>query len=193
MKPQLTTEDFEAAARVLNCEVAAIRAVAQVESADAGFLSDDRVRLLFERHKFHRFTGGRYSAKHPDISNPKPGGYSKGKTLNDVGSEEYARFSRAFKLDPAAAMKSASWGKFQIMGFNHLAAGFQSVGEFVDAMKVSEGEHLMAFVNVIKAWGLADELRELEWLRFAAAYNGPAFRVNRYHTKMAAAYRRFKG
>lgn len=193
MKPQLTTEDFEAAARVLNCEVAAIRAVAEIESAGAGFLSDDRVRILFERHKFHRFTGGRFTANNPQISNSKPGGYSKGKTLDAIGAGEYARFSRAFLLDPLAAMKSASWGKFQCMGFNHLAAGFPTVGDFVDAMKVSESEHLMAFVNVIKAWGLADELRELEWLRFAAAYNGPAFRVNRYHTKMAAAYRRFKG
>ncbi len=186
MKETLTEADFQAAAKELGCEVAAIKAVSEVEAPRGGFLSDGRVRILFERHKFHEFTGGRFSAGHPDISNRKPGGYGA------EGAHQYVRFSKAFRLDPQAAMKSASWGKFQIMGFNHLAAGFSTVDAFVDAMKVSEGEQLKAFVSVIKAWGLAGALRRLDWAGFAGPYNGPQYKKNRYDTKMAAAHRKFK-
>ena len=191
----LTKHDYETAAASLNASVPAIMAVADVESAGAGFLDDGRVRLLFERHKFRKFTGGRFDQTHPQLSNEKPGGYAHDgpDEGRDSGAEEYARFSEAFRLDAVAAMKACSWGKFQIMGYNHLAAGFATVGEFVDAMKVSEGEQLKAFVSVVKAWGLADELRNRQWARFAAAYNGPAYRRNAYDTKMAAAYRKFGG
>jgi hypothetical protein len=43
--------------------------VRAVESAGRGFDADGRPKRLFERHKFHRFTGGRSrparSASHP--------------------------------------------------------------------------------------------------------------------------------
>lgn len=167
-------------------ETAVIKAVAQVESAGDGFLSDGRVKILFERHKFHKYTDGQYDTDHPDISNPKAGGYGAG------GEHQNARFSEAFTLDPEAAMKSASWGKFQIMGFNHKAAGFETVGEFVDALKVSEDEQLKAFVKLIKMWGLSQELKNHDWAGFARQYNGGDYKKNAYDTKLAAAYEKFK-
>lgn len=183
-KPILTEEDFERAAKELNCDVAAIKAVCEVEAPKGGFLDDGRPTILFERHKFHKFTGGRFSAQHPDISSSKPGGYGA------AGAHQWRRFSQAFALDPKAAMKSCSWGKFQIMGFNFKSAGFDTIDAFVDAMKVSEGEQLLAFVNIIKSFALADELKGHQWLRFAAAYNGPNYRINHYDTKLAAAHKK---
>ncbi|MDD4881534.1 MAG: N-acetylmuramidase domain-containing protein [Gallionellaceae bacterium] len=70
---------------------------------------------MYERHYFHRLTNGKYSKKHPDISNSLSGGYGK-------FSAQYGKLERAFNLDPEAALKSASWGRFQIMGNNHQAA-----------------------------------------------------------------------
>lgn len=186
MPKTLTDADIQLAAEQLGIDVASIRAVDEVESRGSGFLPDGRVRILFERHKFHAFTKGQFSAEHPDISNPKAGGYGKG------GEHQYARFSKAFQLDPDAAMRSASWGRYQIMGFNFKAAGFDNVGQFVDAMKVSEGSQLIAFVNVIKSWGLTGELRNKDWAGFARQYNGAAYKKNKYDTKMAAAYEKFK-
>lgn len=183
MSKSLTDKAIQEAATDLGVEPAVIRAVDEVESRGDGF-EDGRVKILFERHKFHQFTRGKYDASHPDISNEEAGGYGRG--------SQYARFSRAFELDPEAAMKSASWGRYQIMGFNFKAAGFNTVGEFVDAMKVSEDEHLKAFVKVIKTWGLAPELRMKDWAAFASQYNGPAYRKNKYDTKMAVAYEKFK-
>ncbi len=169
---------------MLNVPVAAIKAVAEVESSGSGFLSDGRVRILFERHKFALYSEGQYSADYPDLSNRKAGGYSD-------AEGEYERFSRAFQLDDEAAMKSASWGKFQIMGFNHELAGFASVGLFVDAMKVSEREHLLAFVSFVKLTYLARFIKAKDWAGFAAGYNGAQYKRNNYDKKMAAAYERF--
>lgn len=185
MNKSLTDKAIQDAANELGVEPAVIRAVDEIESRGDGFTDDGRVKILFERHKFHQFTHGKYDASHPDISNKEAGGYGSSKS-------QYGRFSRAFELDPEAAMKSASWGRYQIMGFNFKAAGFNSVGEFVDAMKVSEDEHLKAFVKVIKAWGLAPELRVKDWAAFASQYNGSAYKKNKYDTKMAAAYEKFK-
>lgn len=53
-------------------------------------------------------------------------------------------------LDKNAALKATSWGKFQILGSNHLSAGYKDVNEFVSSLSVSEKNHLKAFVNFIK-------------------------------------------
>ncbi len=180
----LVQADFERAATALRCEVAAIRAVCEVEAPRGGFLSDGRVVILFERHWFHRLTKGQYSNLHPDISNPKPGGY--------LGfANEYTRFNRAFALDATAAMLSASWGKFQIMGFNHALCGFATVDAFVDAMKSGEGAQLDAFVAYVRHECLDDELREHRWTAFARRYNGVDYARNKYDTRLANAYAKY--
>lgn len=186
MSKSLTDKALQDAAKILGVELAVIRAVDEVESSGEGFLPDGHVKILFERHKFHQFTKGKYDQSHPNISNEKAGGYGSSKS-------QYGRFSKAFELDKEAAMKSASWGRYQIMGFNYADAGFGSVGSFVDAMKTGEDAQLKAFVNIIRSWGLAPELREHKWASFARQYNGPAYKRNKYDEKLAAAYARFEG
>lgn len=186
MKPLLTEHDFVLAAQALGCEVAAIKAVAEVEAGGVGFHSTGEPKILFERHWFHRLTNGRFSAMAPDISNPKAGGY-KG------GLAEHERLSRAAKLDRNAAPLSASWGKFQIMGFNFKRAGFADLQSFINAMFRSEADHLRAFVSFIKAdLRLVAALQANNFTRFASIYNGPGYAKNKYDHKMYAAYRRMR-
>jgi hypothetical protein len=168
------------AAEQIGCDEAAIRAVIDVESR-GGFLKDKRPKILFERHHFHRHTGGRHSATHDAISRDKAGGY-KG------NAAEYERLSLAIQLDREAALKSASWGAFQIMGSNYKAAGFNNVEEFCRAMCQGEDEHLLAFVSFVKTNRLDDELCRRDWDGFARGYNGPNYRKYRYSEKLAAAY-----
>lgn len=98
---------------------------------------------------------------------------------------------QAQSLDRDAALMSASWGKFQIMGFNFHACGFSSVEEMVEAMGVSEGRQLDAFVNLIldDEWQLDDEMQAFpeEWAcrAFARRYNGKSYEANNYHVKLA--------
>lgn len=185
MKPPITGDDYARAAAALGCEPAALEAVAQVESAGSGFFPDDTPKTLFEGHVFHRLTGGRFSASNPTLSYPK---WTREWYGRDWKDEQY-RLKVARTLDERAALMSASWGRFQIMGFNHGACGFASVEDFVQAMAESEARQLDAFVAFIESRHLADELRDKRWADFARLYNGPGYAANRYDQKMATAYR----
>lgn len=183
-KDRLTDQDYCRATAQLKCEVASIKAVAEQESLGAGFDSQDRPVILFERHLFHHLTGGIYDAAHPNISNRTPGSYGS-------SASQYGRFSEAFGLDPTAAMQSASWGKFQILGNNFAICGYASVNDFVDAMKESEGKQLDAFCVFVLHNNLARFLISHNWAAFADGYNGYGYRKNHYDTKIGAGYVRF--
>lgn len=181
----LSADDYATAAAELGVDVPAIQAVAEVETSGEAFDESGRPRILFERHYFHRRTDGRYAATHPRISNARAGGYGK-------FSAQYGKLEEAYRLAPEAALRAASWGRFQIMGDNFKAAGFASVEAFVLAMTRSEAEHLMAFTRFVKNnKRMLAALRKHDWAAFAAAYNGPGYRKNSYDTKLEAAHRRF--
>lgn len=191
--PLLSETDFEAAAKLLNCDVAAIKAVAAVESSGNGFLSDGRVKILFEGHQFYKFTKGAYAESCPTICYQKwtKAHYTKGANADVRGAGELARLEQAMGLDREAALKSASYGKFQIMGFNYPSCDFQNVEDFYAAMQKSEGDQLKAFCGFIKANGLDKHLRKHNWAEFARGYNGPEYWKNNYDQKLAAAHKKF--
>jgi LysM repeat protein len=183
----LTAADWQRAATALGVDVAAIQAVAEVEAPRTGFLADGRARILFEAHQFSSRTDGAYDRSHPGISSPR-----WNRDLYQGGAAEYTRLEQAMALNGDAALASASWGRFQIMGFNHEAAGYGNVREFVAAMQQGEGRQLDAFVSFIQADpAMHRALRNHDWASFAAAYNGPGYAANQYDTRMAAAYARF--
>lgn len=184
MKPQLTEQDFIDAAKLLNCEVAAVKAVAEVESHQNGFQPTGEPTILFERHIFSKRTNRKFDASHPSISNKKAGGYG-------TVSSQHGRLQLASTLDKTAALMSASWGKFQIMGFNFANAGFNKLQDFINAMYKGEREHLLAFINYVKNTGLSDELQRKDWVNFARLYNGADYKKNEYDKKLAAAYKKY--
>ena len=107
-------------------------------------------------------------------------------------SEQYAKLDRAVKLDREAALRSASWGAFQIMGDNYREAGYASVDAFVEAEKRSVQDHLGALVSYIQANpAMLRALQNKDWAGFAKAYNGPSYRENDYDTKMRRSYEQF--
>lgn len=159
MKPTLTFNDYQRAAKTLKCEVAAIRAVAQVESSGDGFDVFGNLKKRFEPAWFQRLSG-----------------------------KSATSYNAAYKLDPVNAMKATSWGKFQIMGFNHAIIGYASVEAMVEDFEKGEAEHLSGFVKFVQHNSLADELQRKDWKGFAYRYNGENYAVLGYHTKMAAAY-----
>ena len=189
----LTNADFERAAKVLNVENAAIRAVAEVESAGSGFLVDGRPAILYEAHIFDKHTKGAHrhikDNRGKVISHPK-----WDKTLyGPTGSHQHHRYETARRHNADAANKACSWGMFQILGENHKASGFDSSQEFVDAMwNGGAPAHLDAFVKFIQANKLDVPLRAKNWAAFARGYNGPGYAQNAYDKKMEAAYKRWK-
>ncbi len=183
----LQEEDFEAAAAQLECEVAAIKSVSQVESSGSGFFASGLPAILFEAHIFSRHSQHRFDESDPDISSPK-----WDRTLYLGGEREYERLQKAMGLDRTAALMSASYGRYQIMGFNHVAAGYEDVEVFVRDMFLAESNHLKAFVGFIKSNSkMHDAIKALDWATFARHYNGPAYAENRYDEKLKNAYQSF--
>jgi N-acetylmuramidase len=183
----LTEDDYQRAAQKLGCEVAAVKAVAEVESGPHGaFLSSGDPVILFERHKFHQFTGGKYDQTHPGISNKTPGGYG-------AVSQQHTRLQEAAALDPDAALMSCSWGRFQVMGFHWKNLDYPSLKDFVDGMYLSEANHLDSFVRYIEKTGLAKHLKTRNWAGLALGYNGQNYKINKYDEKLAAAYKKHRG
>jgi hypothetical protein len=185
----LTKEDFLDDAEKLGCEVEAIMAVAAVESQGGGFNPDGTPKTLFEGHWFSRLTKHVYDKDYPTISYPKWTREFYGKSWQ----AEQARLEQARQLNQDAAFQAASWGMFQVMGFNHAMVGFTTVTDFVAAMCTDENEQLAAFTNYVIRNGLTDELQKKDWDGFAYRYNGPEYQKNRYAEKLAAAYTKAKG
>lgn len=182
----LTEDDFYNAAEEIGCEVAAIKAVCEVEAPRGGFRNDGSIVTLFEGHIFSKFTKGVYDDMYPDIS------YRKWTTKFYGGpTTEFNRLNKAIQLNVTAALMSASWGRFQIMGFNHALCGFSTVDEFVRAMKMGESPQLLAFVEYVKQVRLDDELCDKRWADFARGYNGPAYQKNSYDIKLMKAYLKY--
>lgn len=183
----LSAQDWQWAANELGCEVAAMKAVALVESGGrSGFQRDGQPKILFEGHWFHKLTKGRFTTpENADVSHRR--WVRKFYRMN-----QHKRLAKAVKLDRNAALQSASWGVFQVLGVNWRVCGYLSVQEFINDMYASERGHLNAFVGFIKTRGLADELQRKDWAAFAYTYNGPGYSKNSYDTKLANAYRRYK-
>ena len=180
----LSKQGFRAVVNDLGIGVPELLAVLAVESKSCGYLPDRRPIILFERHIFHKRTGGRFSAQNPDISNPEAGGYAG-------LAKEYPRLEKAARLDRTAALMSASWGAGQIMGFNHKAAGFDEVESMVDAMQLSEDAQLASVAAFLHANNLVRFLKARDWASFARAYNGPAFAKNKYDVRLAGAFQQY--
>lgn len=179
----ISEEDYIKAAKVLDCDVAAIKAFAKVESRGSGFLPDGRPVILFERHIFHRMLKQKgITCDDTSICSTRTGGYLG-------GSKEHDRLEKAVKIDREAALQSASWGMFQVMAFNWKLCGYTSLQDFINAAYRSEADHLNMFVGFIKAnRTLLEAVRNKNWDIAARIYNGPGYKKNAYDVKLARAY-----
>lgn len=176
-----------------SAQTAALWAVFDVETGSTtqgfGFRADRRPQILFERHKFREFTGGRFNQSDPDISGPQ-GAYGP-------LAVQYDKLERALalcdqqRLGAEPALKSASWGLGQVMGFNHAVAGYPSAQKMVEAMVKSEDNQLFAMAGYLEANDLAKYLKNQQWAKFARGYNGKSFAQNQYDVKLEQAYARF--
>ncbi len=187
---KLTAANVAEEAERIGVPVATIWGVADVEAAGSGFDKQGRPLILFEPHRFYAELGAgpkRDRAVEEGVAYRRWGEQPYPKS--NQGS--YDRLAKAMAIDETAALKSASWGLFQIMGSEHKIAGFRTVQDFVYAM-VNGGEdaHLDAFMKVVAAYGLNGALQKRDGRVFARRYNGPGFAKNSYDVKLAAAWKR---
>ncbi len=169
-----------------------LRAVTEVESHGSGFFDNGSCAILFERHiffnqvtnKFGRKRADEWAAKYPNICAPTPS-----QSAYYGGIREWDRLDFAKNLDAECALLSASYGMFQIMGFNHNYCGYDSVGAYVADMTVSEKFHVGAVAMFIRnqprMWTAA---RDLDYNEFARQYNGKRYAEHNYHGRLKKAH-----
>lgn len=163
-----------------------IHAVLDVEAAGSGFDSQGRVKALYEPHIAYREAN---KLKDKTVLNKLvKAGLAYPAWRRDYPKDSYPRIEAACAVDETIALKATSWGLGQVMGFNCIAAGYDSPQVMVTAFADDEEKHLDAMVNFIITNGLDDEIRRHDWAGFARGYNGAGYKENKYDTKLAAAF-----
>lgn len=191
----ITQQDLVDAAKELGIEPEVMMAIARQESHGGGFFKDGQPKILFERHKMYShlkedgFDAKALAKANPDIVNPKQGGYGK-------SSVQYDKLARARALDESAALQSASWGRFQVMGENYRDL-YKTPQDMEKAMRASEKQQLEFFVAYLRkrAGGkLIKALNDHKWETVAMYYNGKYWKkINpHYATNIQKYYEEFK-
>ena len=178
MTKKIDFSAFQTAAAALGVDPCFIYAVAANESNRSGFLPDGSTVVRFEKHVFKRELK-RFG------QDPAQADALTGTKMSTV--------EKAMKINRVAALRATSWGMFQIMGFNHEAAGYNTVEAFVHAQGTGEQAQLDSFVAFVKANGLVSAMKKLDYAAFARRYNGPNYAENKYDEKLARAFAACKG
>ena len=192
---RLTEDDYREVAEELGVEVAAIKAVVEIEAGRShqGFWTDGKPIINFDLTVFrqaarrHGVKLGKYSRSHSIV-------FSRPNSARYGGQQAavQARLDAARSIHDAAGIEGTFWGMFQIGGFNWKKCGAASPAEFVKLMSRSERDQLELFAKFITSTGLLGHLRNKNWAAFARGYNGNSYAARGYHTRMAAAYKRYK-
>lgn len=180
--------DYQTAADTLGTDVAAIKAVAEVESSGETMWDIDgqpRPPIRLEAHWFGKLTGYQFNESHSHISSRKWTPSLAAKT--HAGA--WAQFEEASSLDDRAAIQATSWGAFQIMGFHFATLGYPTPYE-LKAAAFTEAGQLDMFVRFIEANPpIKHALQQHDWDAFTARYNGPGA-IDVYSPRISAAYER---
>lgn len=193
---KVTNDQIREIAIRLGIEPALLKAVQVVESGNReGFLPDGNPIILFEGHIMYREFHKKFPKRDLDylcknyssVFYPK---WAKSKYIGGIG--EWNRLKLARKIDEECALKSASWGMFQIMGFNYKLCGCNDIYEFTRKMSESEEMQLELMFYFMSNSGCLKYLQAKDWAGFAKKYNGPDYAKNAYDQKLMNAYNNFK-
>ena len=191
---RLTDDDYARVAGELGVEIAAIKAVSEIEAGKHhhGFVAVGCPTLNFSVNMFNRNLKRRgitvsasqrkREAAFLPLNRKKYGSY---------GAAQHARLNSAMAIDSVAAITSCYWGMFQIGGFNWKHCGCSSPHEFARLMSQSESMQLELFAQFISRHGaMLKHLKDRNWYAFARIYNGSK-RAKSYASRMANAYARY--
>ena len=190
----LTNDRIAEIARQHSINPASLLAVKLVESGvGGGFLPSKRCKILFEGHQFYEELKKKGNKNLPQLLKVAPDiVYTTWNRAKYKGGElEWARLEKAIAIDREAALESASWGLFQIMGSNYAACKCRNVEEFVALNCESEDNQLELLINFLNTTGIIKYLNDRQWSEFARRYNGPGYKQNKYDTKLRVAYNQF--
>lgn len=183
-----------AVAEELPVEQAALLAVVEVESGGRiGARIAGRLEPLirFEGHYFYRLlpAAKRNRAVAGGLAHPVAG--RVGNPLRQAA--RWRLLKAACAIDRPAALAATSWGVGQVMGVHWRWLGYGDIDALVADVRAGPEGQVRLMARFIRESGLVERLQAHDWRGFARAYNGPAYRSNRYDERMAQAYARIVG
>ncbi len=142
-----------------------MKAIAQQESENIAFLASGNPKILYERHHFYDFYSKKYGKEKADLLSQTNeniikndnGGYGselffqKDGRFDNEGyyNHQFERLEKAMKIDQDMAIKSTSFGLFQVLG-EYCTYSNKAPKRFLEEMSKSEKFQMQAFVNFIK-------------------------------------------
>ena len=162
------------AANALGIPVEVVQTIENVESGGRPSA------IRFEPHLFLRHRPS-LSLDIPFTKGPR--GFSVTRSETDQSA-----FEHAFEFDPDAAVKSTSWGLYQVLG-SHLIKAYGSAQHGVDSFYA---DPLDASYKLLVSWFKGNRpalaaARAKDWVELARRYNGPG-NVEAYSAAMAREY-----
>lgn len=172
--------DKHAIARVCikhNWHPATLEAIAMAESAGFGWFRNGQIKILPEPHVFYRQLPKGKRAEAVRLGLAIAGGYKATRRSGHyrrMGSPKsrYTFFKRMISFDERAAYRSASYGTYQIMGFNARVCGYGSAKMMFEAFLQSEANQLKAFVAFLIDKKLVVAIRNRNFALVEKRYNG---------------------
>ena len=138
-----------------------IRAALAVFATEAGDRAYDPktglIIIRFETHVFERKAGRSGTSRKHDGRQ----------------STEWAMLQDAAAIDLEKVFASTSFGLPQIMGFNHLAAGYGNPMDLATRFQGDVCAQVQGFFKFCQAEGLDGFIRREDWRGFTRRYNGP--------------------
>lgn len=176
----------------LNLDPYIIQAVLDVESNAHGF-ENGKLVIRFEVHKWYKYWGiknPKTFEKHfqfnPRI--PWSGHKFNGKYFHDNQKLEHKVFDFAKQFNVELAHWCISMGIAQILGENYADLGYKSAVEMYEDFSKSIDNQIRGMFKFITRNNLDDYLRNKQFVKFSAGYNGTANK-DAYGKKIENRYR----
>lgn len=170
---RLTIRDYREVSAQYGIPVPVLQAFAEIESNGGGFLPDGRQKILFEGQWFwhHLRVAGlrpdQLTHRYPTIVYPR---WTRAHYLGGVREHERLRIAEG--IHRHSARMSASWGMFQLMGFNHAVGGYSSVDAMVSDYQKGERQHLNSILKFMESKGINAALKAGRYRQAITLYNG---------------------
>lgn len=116
-----------------------------------------------------------------------------GKGFSTVTSEtNKSAFDRAYSINKGLAIKSTSWGSYQVLGWALLAIP-EVGGDVNKAVSIFYSDPVRISQEIAVSWFKKNEIaityaNNLDFARLAKRYNGPLYANNQYDVKLKQAY-----
>lgn len=197
---KLEKRDFANAANIVDCAPWNLKAFYQVESRGQAFDARGRLIMAYEPHVVDKETKGTLRSmrvpvlwKNREIEVPLS--YPKWRR-NPKGMAEFHHYDldhdskwqllvSAYRLHPAA-IRGASYGAFQIMGYWSERLGYGSTINFIKDQYEGEKNQLAAAIRYLRMVDAFDDLRRGNWGALTRKYNGSG-QVDIYAPRLARA------